>query len=665
MSGRPGTGYRWSLDGRLLRAGLTLIATLGVALPLTAQAPAPRGAGSSPALAPLAPAVTFLARPPVIDGVLDGDLARLPVREFTAVEKDDPANPTIAARYRLAYGADFLYLYVEADAPRLVYRDRAYQNGDGFSLVLAAPRPDDAPSDEFYVLSCSAVDRPAMAWTRHVFWYYNVTHLFLPTSDDTRLATHQGEGRIAFELLLPWRDVHPYHPWLSSAIGFNLRFVKATENGGRNFYLVVQDEVGAENRPRRYVRLAFGPPRLPGDSAQSFVLLERNNVRHGDSLRARVAILSGDSLVEDLRLAVRSGEGGVVRSYAAQVAAGPGVSVHDLAFATGAVPAGGYRVEWRSRTDGSRGSEGLTILPTADFAELRRHLAAVRDRLRQGSVTTLEFRIDELAAQLAALKPYETATDVRIGLADLADKLERAARGEDAIAEARGFARRAYRSRLDNTLQPYAVWVPPDFDARKRYPLLVYLHGSASDETNLMDIRRLIPDGFIALGPRGRGPSNLWTMDNAQDDVAEAIRAVERSYPIDSTRIVLAGFSMGGYGVYRTFYETPRTFRALVVLSGSPDMATRWTGSDSLPDFTRPRYLQVFRGVPIFVFHGRRDRNVPFDRTAAFVEQLKGAGARVEFHVEDDKGHESPGDATVQALFAWLRRTVGSEPSGP
>jgi predicted esterase len=629
-------------------------ALLAAAAGLAAQA-APSGV--------LEPAVTFLAQWPVIDGVLDSDLARLPVRQFTQVEKDDPANPTIGARYRLAYGTDFLYLYVEADAPRLVYRDRAYQNGDGFSLVLAVPRPDDAPADEFYVLSCSAVNRPAMEWTRHVVWYYNVSHLFLPTSDDTKLEAHEGGGRIAFELLLPWRDVHPYHPWLSDGIGFNLRLVRGTENGGRNSYLVVNDEVGAENRPRRYVRLAFEPPRLNGPASQSFLLFRRNSLREGDSLRARVATLSGSPLTEDLRIVVRAGEGEAVRFYLTQVPMEQGLSTHDLAFDSERLPPGGYRVEWRSRNNGSRGSEGLTVLPAADFAELRDRLAGVRDRLSAGSITTLEFRIDELAAQLAALKPYETAGEVRIGLADVADRLERAARGEDVIAQARGFVRRAYRSRLDNTLQPYVVWVPPDFDARKHYPLFVYLHGSASDETNLMGIRRMIPDGYIALGPRGRGPSNLWTMDNAQDDVAEAIGAVEASYPIDSTRIVLAGFSMGGYGVYRTFYETPTKFRALVVLSGSPDMATRWTGNDRLPDFTRPQYLRPFRGVPIFVFHGGQDRNVPFVGTAAFVEQLKAAGARVEFHVEDDKGHESPGDATVQALFAWLRKVVGLGPA--
>ena len=36
------------------------------------------------------------------------------------------------------------------------------------------------------------------------------------------------------------------------------------------------------------------------------------------------------------------------------------------------------------------------------------------------------------------------------------------------------------------------------------------------------------------------------------------------NYSLDTTRIVLSGFSMGGYGVYRTFWESPEMFEALL-----------------------------------------------------------------------------------------------------
>jgi predicted esterase len=616
----------------------------------------------------LEPHITFLSSAPAIDGILDQDLVRLlPQREFAFTHVGDEyyamgdaaESPDAPASYRLGYGTDFFYVYVEAEADKLTFRDRAYQNGDGFSLVLAVPRPGNAPTDEFYVLSCSAVNQRRMEWTRRVFWYYNVDDIFVRTSDETRLEFREGDGEISFELYLPWKDVHPYHPWLSDGIGFNLRFVKAIEDGGRDFYLVAPYSVGAENSNRQYLRLDFETPRLEGDASQTFALVQPNTVGAGDSLRAMIATVSDRPFTQDMRLDVRSGEGQTVKVHRRQLDHEAGLTVNELTVDTKGIPPGGYRMEWQSQTNGARVEKGLTVLPPVDLFELGRRHTTVRSRLSEGSYSTIEFYLQEIEQQLAALKPYETAAAQRLRMVQITDYMERALRGEDAIAERREFVRRAYRSTLDNTLQPYVVWVPPDFDPEKRYPLLVFLHGSASDETNIVGGGRFIPDGFIALGPKGRGPSNAWSWDHAQEDVAESIDAVIANYPIDTDRIVLSGFSMGGYGVYRTFYETPDKYKAVVVLSGAPNLANQYADDDRFPDFNQDRYLEVFEGIPMFVFHGRRDRNVPFGPTAALVDKLKAVGASVEFHVEDDKGHESPGAETVSALHRWLRRVLG------
>jgi predicted esterase len=591
----------------------------------------------------LEPRVTFLSDAPTIDGLLDEHLVQLlPPRRFDFTHVGDAyyamgevaESPAAAATYRLGYGVDFFYVYVEVEADKLTFRDRAYQNGDGFSLVLTVPRPDNAPTDEFYVLSCSAVNQPRLEWT---------------------LEFREDEGRISFELYLPWTDVHPYHPWLSDGIGFNLRFVKAVEDGGRDFYIVAPYSVGAENSSREYVRLDFATPRLEGDVSQTFALIQPNTISGGDSLRVMVATVSTQPFTQDLRLDVRSGEGQTVKIHQRQVDHESGLTVNEGAVDTKGIPAGGYRMEWQSRSNGARLEKGLTVLPAVDLVELGGRLAEVRGELSEGSHSTIEFYLQEVEQQLAALEPYETAAIERLRIAQITDYIERAERGEDAIAGRREFVRHAYRSALDSTLQPYVVWVPPDFDPEKRYPLLVFLHGSASDETNITGGARLIPEGFIALGPKGRGPSNAWSWDHAQEDVAEAIGAVIAQYPIDTDRIVLSGFSMGGYGVYRTFYETPDRYRALVVLSGAPNLANRWAGDDRFPDFTKDQYIGVFEGVPMFVFHGREDRNVPIGATAVLIEKLEAVGASVEFHVEDDKGHEAPSAETVAALHRWLR----------
>jgi dipeptidyl aminopeptidase/acylaminoacyl peptidase len=217
----------------------------------------------------------------------------------------------------------------------------------------------------------------------------------------------------------------------------------------------------------------------------------------------------------------------------------------------------------------------------------------------------------------------------------------------------------AYRSELDDTLQPYVVFLPEDFDPTSKYPLLVFLHGSASTERTIIGWQG-IPEGFIALGPKGRGPSNWFSWDNAQTDVAEAIRAVQANFPIDKGRILLAGFSMGGYGVYRTFYETPDTYRAIAVFSGIPRVRFGAPEGKALIDFNEEKNLEPFDGVPAFIFHGKRDLNVPFGETEQFISKLERAGAQVEFHTEDETGHESPNEETMAAFHRWVERVISN-----
>ncbi len=203
------------------------------------------------------------------------------------------------------------------------------------------------------------------------------------------------------------------------------------------------------------------------------------------------------------------------------------------------------------------------------------------------------------------------------------------------------------------------VYLPDDYNPETTYPLVVYLHGSASDETNIKGLKHLIPDGFIALAPNGRGPSNCYTWDNSQTDISEAIDAVIGSYSINKDNILLTGFSMGGYGVYRTYYETPDKFKALAVFSGHPDLADLWSDSkDVYPNFTQKKYLKKFKGVSIFIFHGKEDRNCLFETTTNIIEKLENAGASVTFVTEDDKGHEPPAEETVKKYYNWVNTTV-------
>jgi predicted esterase len=468
------------------------------------------------------------------------------------------------------------------------------------------------------------------------------------------------DGVISFELLLPWQDLHPYHPCLSDGIGFNLGFVKASGQGSF-YYRVLPEGLGDENTPRRYIKLRFAEPALD-KGFQTFVGLERNHLSQGESLRARAVTLSSAQDTESLSAAVLSGEGTRLELSTAEYPCRNGLTFHEFGINLGDLPPGGYRVAWSSRRCDSRGdgsvrASAVTVLPAGPAGVYDQRLERVKARLSPESIMTLQFLIDETFASLRSLKPYETAAKERLALLRMEADLTQAEASRDMFAMRTGPVRRAFRSRIDNTLQPYCVRIPAGYEPGKprKYPLIVYLHGSASDETSLAGVDYLSDGEYIELAPRGRGPSNAFTRDHAQEDIEEAIAAVIQSYPVDETRIILTGFSMGGYGVYRTFYEHPARYKALAVSSGQPDLASHYFPGEDHPNFLEDKNLGKSKGMPIFIFHGREDRNCPFAITQELAAKLERAGARVELVTEAGAGHERPGLEALARYHDWLK----------
>ena len=168
------------------------------------------------------------------------------------------------------------------------------------------------------------------------------------------------------------------------------------------------------------------------------------------------------------------------------------------------------------------------------------------------------------------------------------------------------------------------------------------------DRGQLNDLRT--PGYCIELAPRGRGTSTNYCEDHAQDDIREAMADVMANYAVDKDNIILTGVSMGGYGVYRTFHENPKAYKALAVFSGHTRMGDI--------NFLEKEYLKSFKDVEIFIYHGGRDRNCPTEETLEIVELLKDAGAKVGFHLEEDKGHDMPSPKTLSAYYDWLKKML-------
>ncbi len=131
---------------------------------------------------------------------------------------------------------------------------------------------------------------------------------------------------------------------------------------------------------------------------------------------------------------------------------------------------------------------------------------------------------------------------------------------------------RAYRSRVDGSVQPYGLVIPPAYDGSRPWRLDVILHGRNARLTETSFIaahdsdKEIPPDqDFLQLEVFGRtNNAYRWA---GETDVFEALEAVQRDYRIDADRIVLRGFSMGGAGAWHLGLHHPD--RWVVVEAGA------------------------------------------------------------------------------------------------
>ncbi|HLG96170.1 MAG TPA: prolyl oligopeptidase family serine peptidase [Bryobacteraceae bacterium] len=225
--------------------------------------------------------------------------------------------------------------------------------------------------------------------------------------------------------------------------------------------------------------------------------------------------------------------------------------------------------------------------------------------------------------------------------------------GRDPFAGKHGDFRKAYRSAVDNTLQPYRIFVPTSYDGSKPAPLLVALHGMGGDENSMFDgyketlKREAERVGFVVVCPKGRDSASMYR-GAAEQDVLDAMKEVERDYRIDSKRVYLMGHSMGGYGTWSVAIDHPELFAALGPISGGGDV----------------NGMAKIKNIPEYVVHGDDDRTVNVNQSRRMVEAGKKAGANITYVEVPGGSHVSvaePSFAPMLDFFAKQQRSDTSE----
>ena len=289
---------------------------------------------------------------------------------------------------------------------------------------------------------------------------------------------------------------------------------------------------------------------------------------------------------------------------------------------------GNFVIEIRLTADGEEApaaARAAMVKPLSMHAEaLSESAQKLRDRIAKSTKKS-----PALATAAYGLELYERADRGEVNpaavhfteeFAKANEILDAIDAGRDPFAGKKGDFHKAYRSAVDNTLQPYRVFVPAAYDAAKPSGLVIALHGMGGDENSMFDSyagamkREAERTGLVVACPKGRDTASMYR-GSAEQDVLDVLTEVRRDYNIDANRIYMMGHSMGGYGTWSTAMDHPDLFAALGPISGGGNTAG----------------MAKIAHIPEYVVHGDTDATVPVTQSRTMVEAGKKAGASITY----------------------------------
>lgn len=222
---------------------------------------------------------------------------------------------------------------------------------------------------------------------------------------------------------------------------------------------------------------------------------------------------------------------------------------------------------------------------------------------------------------------------------------------------------------VDGTTYLYQVFVPKQWTADEKWPVIFFLHGAGergSDgvqqtKEGLPEILRSQLD-FPAIVVMPQCARGTWWGESAMEKQAfAALEQSMQSFNGDPNRLYLTGLSMGGYGTWAFGYKYPDKFAALVPVCGGVTtrrtrlVAPEWHPSSKAPENPYRETATGIGKVPVWAFHGDMDRSVPVAESRNLTEALKASGGNVRYTEYPGVPHNSWDRAYAESeLIPWL-----------
>jgi predicted peptidase len=218
----------------------------------------------------------------------------------------------------------------------------------------------------------------------------------------------------------------------------------------------------------------------------------------------------------------------------------------------------------------------------------------------------------------------------------------------------------------------YRILYPVNYDASKKYPLIVFLHGAGErgndNEAQLTHGSNLFADSanreqFPAMVIFPQCPKeDFWSRIRREQEkkdslgqfsfpseqpigaslnlVSRLLDSLVAAKLVNKKKIYLGGLSMGGMGTFELLWRKPNFFAAAFPICGGGD----------------PQKATVYgRKFPIWIFHGDNDPTVPVSNSRLMNNALQAAGAKVKYTEYPGVGHDSWNNAFAEKeLLPWL-----------
>ena len=186
-------------------------------------------------------------------------------------------------------------------------------------------------------------------------------------------------------------------------------------------------------------------------------------------------------------------------------------------------------------------------------------------------------------------------------------------------------------------LDAFGYWLYTPENPTENMPLIVYLHGASGrgEDLDLVLADEDFPK-YLQSGELGdvqayvlipQLPSDLRSWSDISDSLYSLIQKIVSDFSIDIENISLAGFSMGGTGVWELAVEYPDLFARIAPLAGSARGVLE--------------YASLLKEIPVRAFVGADDTVITPNSSKQMVAKLQNAGADAQITVLDGTDHVS------------------------